>query len=222
MLRPGLLQESLVGVACLLVGLADARAGVPTIAPASAASAASAGPLNDLRQMDRALEAALRRRVPDWSPEASAIRIRVDAILAEALDYEQIAHRALDDDWDKLTAAQRRDFLRTFTALTNQAFVSAVTRPNVRLRFDSESITGLVASVLVTACVSGATTPDTEQPIEYRLAKKGSRWMVYDVVVDRVSLVDSYRREFARVLHRGGFAELMARMQYKLERSEKY
>jgi ABC-type transporter MlaC component len=35
--------------------------------------------------------------------------------------------------------------------------------------------------------------------------------------VDRVSLVEGYHDQFARLLRRGGFAELIARMQHKLE-----
>lgn len=76
---------------------------------------------------DSALEAVLWRRVPEWSPEADAVRGRVDSILAETLDYEEIARRALDAEWKNLSSAEQARILRMFAALTNQ-FVRLLSR----------------------------------------------------------------------------------------------
>jgi len=145
----------------------------------------------------------------------------VDSILAGTLDYEEIARRALDGEWSKLTSAEQREFLQTFATLTNHAFVSAVTRPDVHFRLDSEMVNGSVATVRVTAWLSKP-APETEQQLEYRFTQKRDRWLVYDVLVDQVSLVDAYRDQFARLIRRGGFVELMGRMQHKLEASGRY
>ena len=207
------LKVSLALLACTLVGRGEAAARGPAGAPSD--------PWDELRRTDSALEALLRRRVPDWSPEADAVSGRVDSILAGTLDYEDIARRALDAEWNKLTSAEQRDFLRTFSALTNHAFVSAVTRPDVHFRLDSEMVNGPIATVRVTAWLSKP-APETEQRLEYRFTQKGDRWLICDVLVDQVSLVDTYHDQFARLLRRGGFGELMGRMQHKLEVSGRY
>jgi ABC-type transporter MlaC component len=185
------------------------------------ARSAPPDPWDELKRTDSALEAVLRRRVPDWSPEADALRGRVDSILAGTLDYEEIARRALDAEWNKLTSAEQREFLRTFSALTNHAFVSAVTRPDVHFRLDSETVNGPTAIVLVTAWLSNPAR-EAEQRIEYRFTQSRDRWLICDILVDQVSLVDSYRDQFARLMRRGGFGELMGRMQNKLEVSGQY
>jgi phospholipid transport system substrate-binding protein len=172
-------------------------------------------PLEALRRTDVTLEAVLRRHVPDWSPEADVARMRVETLLAGILDYERIARAALGPDWGRLTDGQRRSFVSRFSALTNQAFVSALTRRDARIRFDSETIFGPTASVLVTASSDGAGSHPTER-LEYRLGVKGTRWLVFDLLVDDVSLVDGYRRQFASLMRHGGFEEVMARMQSKL------
>lgn len=195
-------------VACVGLWLPQAEA-----APA----AGSPDPMEQLRATDATVVGVLSRRVPDWSPEADAIRWRLDGLLRETLDHEAIARGALADDWDKLTDVQRRTFLRTFSALMDRAFVSAVTRPGVRRTFDSETVLGPTASVMLTASAAGAAPDATGQKLEYRLAKKRGRWLIYDVVVDRSSLIDHYRAEFARVMRRGGPDELIARLQRKLE-----
>jgi ABC-type transporter MlaC component len=174
-------------------------------------------PLDELRQADQALISTLRRRVPEWSPEADLIRARLDGLLAGILDHERIAQRALGATWTAMSADQRQQFLRDFSALTDQAFIAALTRPDVRLRYVSETIIGPEASVIVTV------TAETRQPagaateqLDYRLTQTHGRWLIHDVVVDGVSLVDSYRQQFERVLRSGGVDELLARMRQRL------
>jgi ABC-type transporter MlaC component len=86
---------------------------------------------------------------------------------------------------------------------------------------DSEMVNGPIATVRVTAWLSKPSA-ETEQRLEYRFTQKGDHWLIYDVLVDEVSLVDSYHDQFARLLRRGGFGELMGRMQHKLEASGRY
>jgi phospholipid transport system substrate-binding protein len=178
-------------------------------------------PLNQLEHAERAVEDLLERKVPDWSPEADAIEWEVDAILAGLWDYEQIARGSLGADWDRLTADQRSAFVKALSGLTNRAFVSAIGRSDLQLRFGSETVLGPRASVMVTATTSARTTQGDQQ-IEYRLAQKQGRWLIYDVVVGGVGLVDSYRAQFARVIQRGGIAALIDRLERKLKVSRRY
>lgn len=145
----------------------------------------------------------------------------VDSLLAGMLDYEQIARGSLGAEWGQLTADQRNAFLKALSGLTNRAFVSAITRPDVRLRFDSETVFGPKASVMVAAKVSGRTS-EPDQQIEYRLAQKQGHWLIYDVFVDGTGLVDGYRAQFARMIQKDGASGLITRMQHKLETSGPY
>lgn len=207
------LHASLAILTCTLLAGGSAAARGATSAPTD--------PWNELKRTDSELESILRRRVPDWSPEAEIVRGRVDSILAGTLDYQEIARRALDAEWSRLTGAEQRDFLRTFSALTNHAFVSALTRPETHFRLDSETVNGPTATVRVTAWLAKP-GPEAEQRIEYRFTQNHDRWLICDVLVDQVSLVDAYRDQFARLMRRGGFGELLGRMQHKLEACGQY
>jgi phospholipid transport system substrate-binding protein len=57
-------------------------------------------------------------------------------------------------------------------------------------------------------------------PINYRLINKG-QWMVYDVAIEGVSLVNNYRSQFARVIHESSYAELVHRLQAKVDEQRK-
>jgi len=179
----------------------------------------AAGPLEELHRAELALETTVHRRIPEWSPEADATTLRVGAILGGIIDYERIAKSALAADWDKLTDEQRRSFLSRFTLLTNQAFTAALLRSESRPRLESERISGEYATVFATIVSGRPRSAHAAEHMEYRLSEKGGRWLVYDVLVDDVSLIDSYRTQFASLMRHGGFEEIMSRMQRKLDAS---
>jgi phospholipid transport system substrate-binding protein len=56
-----------------------------------------------------------------------------------------------------------------------------------------------------------------EIPIEYRMHKKGDRWLVYDVVIEGVSLVANYRTQFNKIIQTSSFQELVKKMKNKQE-----
>jgi phospholipid transport system substrate-binding protein len=210
-----------------LVGLAvmagpPARASAPVGArPADAApgecrdaTKAAADPLAELRRSDRDLAGLLKRRAPDWSPEAEANAAEVQRLLADILDYAAIARQALGPHWDALTSEQRAQFLALFSPLTNRALVAAVER-NVSVSYDSETISGPEATVVVTPR-SGR---EVLARVEYKLRGRCGRWRIHDVVIDGESLVDGYRAQFDKLFRRGTFDDLLAVMRRKLGRT---
>ena len=59
------------------------------------------------------------------------------------------------------------------------------------------------------------TAKKSEIPIEYRLHRVGDRWAAYDVLVENVSLVATYRSQFDRIIQSGGFPDLLKRLRDK-------
>ena len=55
----------------------------------------------------------------------------------------------------------------------------------------------------------------SEIPIEYRMHKAGDRWLVYDVVIEGVSLVANYRTQFNKIIQTSSFQELVNKMKNK-------
>jgi phospholipid transport system substrate-binding protein len=214
------------GAICLgaLVGgptLASAPSGahVDGAAPDDCRSAPKAplDPLAELRRSDRELASALKRRVPDWSPEAEANAARIERLLAALLDYEAIAREALGPHWDALTPDQRSRFLALFSPLTNRALVAAAER-NVSVSYDSETISGPEATVVVTPRGAGGAGESLAR-VEYKLRGHCGRWRIHDVVIDGESLVESYRAQLDQLFRRGTFEDLLVVMRRKLHRT---
>jgi phospholipid transport system substrate-binding protein len=205
----------LTAAALLLTVTATA---VSVEAPPARPAAAARGPgdpLLKLRRTDAAIRAAVGWRIPDWSPEAAVRQARIDGLLAELLDYDEISRRTLQSTWPALSPADRRAFVETFSALAGHAFLASLTRDGTRQRYESESVAGGQASVLAKEETPGG-APGPAKQIEFKLALARQRWLVTDVIVDGTSLVECYRDQFSRLLKREGLHGLIARMQSRL------
>src|SRR5262249_62404994 len=56
----------------------------------------------------------------------------------------------------------------------------------------------------------------TDIPMDYRLLKKGDDWKTYDVVVDGVSLVQNYRKQFASIVRSSSYKDLVVTLHDKV------
>jgi len=56
-----------------------------------------------------------------------------------------------------------------------------------------------------------------EFTLDYRLLKEGNRWMVYDVVIEGVSLVSNYRSQFSKIITGQGYGALVKKLKVKSE-----
>jgi len=211
-----------LGVSGLVVFVATAVSSAAS--PVDGSRGTSAGverdPATKLRRTDARLRSLLRRQVPEWSPEGPAQRLEVLRLLESLLDTREMARQALDGRWDHLPPEQRADFVQTLADLAHEAFLDRLAAPssNNEVHYEAASVEGAEARVPaeLTTHKEGGAHP-LRARLEYRFARKNGEWMVYDVVVDGVSLVATYRAEFDRFLRSETFAALLKRMKHKLE-----
>ena len=61
-------------------------------------------------------------------------------------------------------------------------------------------------------------TDTVEIPIDYRMYKtKDGKWMVYDLVIEGVSLVGNYRSQFDQILRKEPYEKLVEDLEKKLD-----
>jgi phospholipid transport system substrate-binding protein len=125
------------------------------------------------------------------------------------LDVNGMARRALGQHWNSLRPREHEDFVRLFGHVLTQSFVTIVERhTGDSVASGDEEVTGAFAQVRF------RTTPEqgSKTVIEYRLLQRGSQWTVYDIVLDGVSLVSSYRGQFNSIIGTSSVARLLERM----------
>jgi len=197
------------GIAALAVTLSA------TVALPQAARAATS-PKAELLQANAQLKKHFASKSPSWSPETDARNAKIKEIVGGFLDFEELAQRALNRHWDKLTPAKRTEFVRTLRELVERNYVKQLYgRPDYRLKLEEEEIQGDQATVRGSLLAKSRGKKVT-MALEYKLLRKGNRWVVYDVVTDDLSLLENYRADFNKIIAKESFDALLAKMKKKL------
>jgi phospholipid transport system substrate-binding protein len=148
---------------------------------------------------------------PALKPEGKAAERRA-AIRKEAVvvfDFTETAKRALGRHWQGLSEQDRQEFTALFTDLIERAYISKIERySGERIAYAGEAVDGALATVRTRF----VTKQGTEVPIDYRMQQRGERWLVYDVSVEGVSLINNYRTQFDKIIQTSSYAELVRKM----------
>ena len=139
-------------------------------------------------------------------------RTAVRKIADEIFDFSEIARRALARHWQPLTDKQRVEFVSLFSDLLERSYISKIELyGGEKIQYVGERVEADTATVATRI----VTKNGTEVPIDYRLLKRGDRWMVYDVNIEGVSLVSNYRTQFNKIIQTGSFEDLMQKLRTK-------
>jgi phospholipid transport system substrate-binding protein len=124
-------------------------------------------------------------------------------------DFSEMTKRSLGAHWKSMDQREQREFIAAFTQRLLVFYGKSVrSTGNEKIEFMREVREGKQASV-ETKVISGN---GDETPIDYRLRDVDGQWMVYDVVIDNVSLVNNYRSQFERVIAKSSVQDLLRKM----------
>jgi len=154
----------------------------------------------------------------DAGVEATATRdAQVARILNGMLDIEELGRRALDPYFAQQTPADQEAFVSLLRQLIERNY-----RQNLESTLNwtvsySPSVTAADGSAVVPTTARSRTNARAEPvTIDYHLRRRGSDWVVYDIVTNRSSLVQSYRDGYTRIVREHGFAELLRRLRQRV------
>ena len=151
-------------------------------------------------------------KVPDKAAERRRlIREAVD----ELFDWEEFSRRALARHWKKITDSEKKEFVPLFGKLVERTYMDKVENySGEQVLYTDEKIEVNYGVVNVRVI----TDKNEEIDVNYRLRKKDDEWVVYDVSIAGVSLVNNYRVQFNDILIRSSFKELMKRLKEKMQK----
>jgi phospholipid transport system substrate-binding protein len=145
----------------------------------------------------------------DGSLALQAKKDRIQAIAFERFDFVTMSKLVLKRDWKRFDARQQQEFVEEF-----KEHLSARYGENLG-RYENEKVevtshrTETNGDVTVKTVIRGGRYDGT--PVDYRLRNQ-SDWRVIDVVIENVSLVSSFRQQFADVLEKGGPTSVLAKL----------
>jgi len=173
-----------------------------------AAAPAWAGPTDQLREYTDQVVKVL----DDPSMARQDRRAAVRKIAHEAFDVAEAAQRVLARHWQARTPAEREEFTQLFADLLERTYIARMDEyGGERIKYLSESVDGRLASVRARI----VTRTGTEVAVESRMNLKGDRWLIYDVLIENVSLVANYRSQFDRIVRSSSYEELVRRLKTK-------
>jgi phospholipid transport system substrate-binding protein len=175
------------------------------------ASAASAGqPTEQLRAYTDQVVKVLQNPALSLPERREAVKHLAD----EAFDVSETAKRALGPHWQQRTPAEREEFVKLFANLLEQTYIARIDEyGGEKLTYVSEQVDGDRA--IVRARIT--TKNGTDVPIESRLLQRESRWLIYDILVENLSLISNYRSQFDRVIRTTSYEELVKRLKTRGE-----
>ena len=139
-------------------------------------------------------------------------RIEIRRIAENLFDFQEMARRSLARHWTDRTAEQRDEFVRLFADLLERVYFGKLENYSAeRMVYVGETVDGDYATVRSKVL----TGRKGELPIEYRLHLVGSRWAVYDVLIDGMSFVGTYRAQFNRVIQTSSYDDLVQKLRTK-------
>jgi phospholipid transport system substrate-binding protein len=148
--------------------------------------------------------------------QKSQRRQKIKQLVDRRFDYEEMAKRSLGANWSKLNQGQRREFVKLFSELLEASYADKIEKySDEKVLYTAEQVDGNYAEVRTVLV-----RRNDKIPMNYRLMDK-SPWMVYDVVIEGVSLIGNYRSQFSRIITESSYAELVRRLRTKVDELQK-
>jgi phospholipid transport system substrate-binding protein len=170
---------------------------------------ASAGPPTD--QLRDGVQRVVKiLKDPELMGDAKAAErsAAVNKVADEIFDFGETAKRALGPHWAQRTPAEREEFVRLFTELVQRTYLSKVNQYNSEMTFQDDVVDGNQAVVRTTLLLGKG----SQMSLDYRMHHPRDRWQVYDLSIDGISLLASYRSQFNKIVRTDSYEGLVARL----------
>ena len=172
-------------------------------------------PLTLLKSKYKEMRGVIRK----WGKDEHKMREELRKVMDTFVDFEELSKRTLPGTWDKLKKQQREEFVREFKKMIQRTYISKFHADqkfsieyNGRVKYNK----GKKQAYVSTTIRAGK----SEAKVDYALYKRKGRWWAYDVIIDDISLMKKYRRQFVRIVKRDGFETLLEKIKRRNKKRE--
>lgn len=159
---------------------------------------------------------AVVETLADAGLDEDSKRSRVTELITERFNFPVMSQRILATNWKKANDDQRARFIGLFTRiLANTYWLRIKEYSEQTVEYAGEKIKNKKTARVNTVILSG----NKKIPVDYSLYLKGEQWFAYDVAIEGVSLVSTYRSSYQQIAKQEGIEGLLAKMEQKLAES---
>ena len=187
---------------------------IGSLVAASAAFAAATPPDVVVRTTTEKLQAEIHQRAKDFKSDPKKLYAYVDEVIVPHFDTPYIAQLILARNWRSASEDQRRRFEVAFKNMLVHSYADALVEYNdsvkaewqpLRMAPDATDVT--VQSKLIR---EGGKPP---LPIGFSMRLKDDQWKVYDIVVESLSLVQSFRSQMNSEIKRSSLDAVIQKLE---------
>ncbi|MGC1181990.1 MlaC/ttg2D family ABC transporter substrate-binding protein [Legionella sp.] len=176
---------------------------------------AQSSPVPMLEQKANEIISTLKENKSNLKNNPNIIYNAVEKYLLPIVDVAGMSRSVLGREvWNKASAAQRAQFSEAFTRLIIRTYSSPLAQySNETIQFlpvrDSLNSRFMRVNSMIVRSEGQNIT------LTYSLVDKNGQWKIYDISVEGVSLLQSFRSQFAQVLQNSTIDEVIKKMQQK-------
>ena len=159
---------------------------------------------------------------PELKKNPTLRREKLRETIGLRFNYKQMVMRSLAKNYKSRTDKEREKFTGLFKRLLENSYASKIENyQDEKINYVGEQIKGKYALVK-TQIVRNDGTID----VDYKLIKEEGKWMVYDFVIEEVSLIRNYRSQFSKIIKTESYDALVSKLSKKInsleEKQNKY
>lgn len=132
-------------------------------------------------------------------------RARIMEAIKIVFDFQEMSKRILGRTWNEIQEGDRKQFTDLMSTLLENIYVGKLeSYSGQEIEFLDERVKGSRAQVSTMIDHYGV-----KIPVHYIMNLNSSKWMVYDINIEGVSLVRNYMDQFKTILHKEKFPGLI-------------
>ncbi|MDQ6964225.1 MAG: ABC transporter substrate-binding protein [Mariprofundales bacterium] len=141
-------------------------------------------------------------------------RQAIRAVLTDRFDFVTMTRGSIGKPWRKLDREQRKKFVTIFTQLMEYTYGNRLSS------YHGQKITYHPATFKKKRARVKSEVHDGDKitPVEYRLRRHKSGWKIYDIKIEGVSMIGTFRKDFRSMIERHGIDGLYDALNKKVKR----
>jgi len=143
-------------------------------------------------------------------------REKLRQVIGLRFNYHQMVMRSLAKNYKGRSDQEREEFTSLFKKLLENSYASKIEHyQDETINYVGEQVKGKYALVK-----TQIVRKDGVIDVDYKMLKENGQWLVYDFVIEGVSLIRNYRSQFSKIISTESYATLVSKLRKKIKTLE--
>lgn len=149
----------------------------------------------------------------DDARDNASKREDIRTVISKRFDYPAMSQRTLAQNWKQASPDQKTRFTELYARLMQDTYLVLVEEYNGQVvEYGEEKVRKQKYAQVNTEILDAG----KRIPVNYKLRLVADDWLVYDVIIENVSMINNYRSSYQQIVRTDGMDGLIARLEEKL------